>query len=246
MSVVLPTERGAPSKRWLDQKFLNIGPGKIGKSDFWSRGERTLFFEFEAGLNHLSVMKVPCRSWEDFTEVCGELYRTNQAGKFPYDTLVVDTGDKFIARANEYVIDRAKEFYKSMADKIESIGDVPNGKGWYMATELISGTLDKLKTFPAAIVLICHTKTEKKKDGTREYDHDTVNIGGQMGTSLLHWADHTLYWKPRIIGDTIERFLRTKPCEQFEAGSRGNVIPDGFKITSDMDESYNRFRKLFN
>lgn len=246
MSIVLPTEKRGPSKRWQDQKFLNLGTGKIGKSDFWSRGERTFFFEFEPGLGHLKMMSLPCPAWENFTEVCAELYRAQQAGKFPYDTLVIDTGDKFIARANDYVIERAKEKYKSdVADKITGVGDIPNGAGWYQATNLVSLTLDKLKQFPAALVLICHVKTEKLKDGPREYNHDTINIGGQLGASLIHWADHTLYWKTRMVGDTVERNLRTKPCEQFEAGSRGNVIPDGFKIPANMDEGYRNFRALF-
>lgn len=246
MAIVLPTEQRGPSKRWQDQKFLNIGAGKVGKSDFWSHGQHTFFFEFEPGLNHLSVMSLPCRSWDDFTEVCAELYRANAAKKFPYDTLVIDTGDKFIDRANDYVIERAKEKYKAdVADKINSVGDIPNGAGWFQAKELVSLTLDKLVQFPAALVVICHVKTEKLKDGTREYNHDTINIGGQVGTSLLHWADHTLYWRTRTLGDRIERCLRTKPCEQFEAGSRGLVIPDGFKIEEDVEASYGKFRSLF-
>mgnify|MGYP001581901621 FL=1 len=83
MSVSLPTIRTGPSRAWKDQKFLTLGQAKIGKSDFWSQGERTLFLEFEAGLNHLTCFRLPCRSWEEFTEVLGELYRAHQKGVFP-------------------------------------------------------------------------------------------------------------------------------------------------------------------
>ena len=246
MAIVLPTAKAAPSKRWHDQTFLTLGQGKIGKSDFWSQGDKTLFFEFEPGLNHLSVMKVSIRCWEDFTEALAECYKLLKAGSFPYDTFVLDTADRFIDCANEYVIGRAKEKYKSdMADKIESVGDIPNGAGWYQATTLVRITLNKLKMFPVALVLIGHTKSEKKKDATREYDHETVNIGGQMGGQLLHWADHTLHWRTRMRGDSIERCLRTKPSEALEAGSRGNVVPDGFRINGDMKDAYTKFRSLF-
>ena len=164
MSVSLPTVKSLPSKLWEIQKFLTLGMPKIGKSAFWAEGDHTLFLEFEAGLNHLNCMRLPIRSWEEFTEVLGELYKAQQAGKFPYDTLVIDTLDRMIDLANEYVIDRAKEKYKSdIAEKIESIGDIPNGAGWFQATNLIRITLEKLK------------------EGTREYTHATINIGGQMG-----------------------------------------------------------------
>lgn len=246
MSVILPSVKSPPSKHWSEQKFLTLGAPKIGKSAFWAEGDKTLFLELEPGLNHLAVMKVSVRSWEELTEVLGELYKAHQAGKFLYDTMVIDTLDRLIDLANEYVIDRAKEKYKSdIAEKIESIGDIPNGAGWFQATNLVRITLDKLKVFPCAISLIGHTKQEKLKEGTREYTHATINIGGQMGTGLLGWPDHTLHWRTRMRGEAIERCLRTRPSEELEAGSRGNIVPDGFRIDGDLKASYKKFRELF-
>ena len=246
MSIALPTVKSPPSKRWQDQKFITLGQAKIGKSDFWSQGDRTLFLEFEPGLNHLTCMRLPIRSWEEFTEVLGELYKAYQANKFPYDTLVIDTLDRMLDLGNEYIVDRAKEKYKAdVADKIETIGDIPNGAGWYNATSLIRITLSKMKAFPAALVLIGHTKQEKLKDGTREYTKQTINIGGQMGAVLLGWPDHTLHWKSREVGDKLERNIRTKPSEALEAGSRGNIVPDGFRIDGEMKVAYGKFRALF-
>ena len=244
--LTLPTVKTGPSKKWSEQKFLTIGQGKLGKSHFWSMGDKTLFLEFEAGLNHLECLRVPVRSWEEFVEVLNALYKAHQAGQFPYDTLVVDTLDRMIDLGNEYVIDRAREKYeKSVGSKIETIGDIPNGAGWFNASNLIRITLDKMKAFPAALVLIGHTKLDRLKDGTREYTKATINIGGQMGTGLIHWADHTLHWKARLRGDTIERNIRTVPSEELEAGSRGSVVPDGFRIDGDMKASYQKFRSLF-
>ena len=242
--ITLPTERTGPSTKWEDQTFLTLGQGKIGKSDFWSQGEKTLFLECEAGLNHLTCMKVPCRDWEDITDTLGQLYVLHQKGSFPYDTVVIDTVDRFIDLATAYVIDRAKEKYKD-ASKIETIGDIPNGAGLYQATNLVRITLEKMRQFPCALVLIGHIKAEKLKDGPREYNKQTINIGGQMGAILLHWADHTLHWRARQLGDTVERNIRTKPSEELEAGSRGNLVPDGFRIEGSMKVSYDKFRKLF-
>ena len=160
--------------------------------------------------------------------------------------MVIDTLDRLVDLANAYVIDRAKEKYSgAIAEKIETIGDIPNGAGWYNATSLVRITLDKLKLFPAALVLIGHTKLERLKDGAREYTKSTINIGGQMGAVLLGWPDHTLNWRSREVGDIIERCLRTKPTEALEAGSRGNIVPDGFRVESSMAGSYAKFRALF-
>ena len=246
MAIVLPTVKTVPTTSWERQTFLTLGPGKVGKSDFWSQGDKTLFLEFEAGLNHLTCYRIPVRAWEEFIEVLGELYKAQKAGSFPYDTLVIDTVDRMIDLANEYVIERAKEKFKAdIASKNETIGDITNGAGWYQATNIVRITLEKMRQFPAALVLIGHTKVDRRKEGVREYNKETINIGGQAGTSLLHWADHTLHWRARMRGDQVERCLRTKPSEELEAGSRGNMVPDGFRIDGSMKESYGKFRALF-
>lgn len=243
-SIVLPTKKSKATKRWVDQKFLMMGMGKIGKSDFWSRGDRNLFLEFEAGLEHLDVMKVPIRNWEDFQDTAGQLYLANESGKFPYETIIVDTADKMVDRAAEYVVEQAQGFYKKVT--VESVGDIPEGKGWYLMKKCVEMALDKLVMFPAAIVLISHVKTVEVTDPSgSKVNKDTISIGGQTGTSLLHWADHTLHCRAKYTGEKLYRMIRTKPTESIDAGSRGNVIEDGFEITEPMDKCYKRFRALF-
>lgn len=223
-----------------------LGDGKIGKSDFWSRGEKTLFLECEPGLNHLEVMSIPCRAWGDVQNAGGLLYKAWAAKEFPYDTVVIDTGDRFVDFGNEEIIERAKEKYKAeVADKINSIGDIPNGSGWYWSTELIKNALSKFEQLPCAVVVICHVSKKEVKEPTRSYHRDTISIGGQTGTSLIYWADHTLHVRARSAGDTIERNVRTKPTDTLEAGSRGGIVPDGMRWGKDMTENYKDFRKLF-
>lgn len=242
--IILPTKKAKPTNRWIDQKFLMIGPGKIGKSDFWSKGEKTFFYEFETGLNHLSVMKLPIRSWDEFSAVSGELYLAAKEGKFPYDTLVVDTVDVMVDRAAEEVVDKAKGFFKKV--EIQTIGDIPEGKGWYEQRKLVAMALRKLEEFPAAVVLIGHVKAKEltAPDGGK-FTKDTISIGGQVGGDLVHWADHTLHMRARYTGERLSRQIRTKPTESLEAGSRGNVVEDGFEIKEPLAETYKKFRALF-
>jgi len=230
----------------MDQKFLMIGPGKVGKSAFWAEA-KALFLEFESGLNHLEVFKVPMRSWQDFRDVCGEL--TADKDKLPYDTVVIDTGDKYADLAGEEVVARAQHKFQKAIDKgleINSIGDVPEGGGWYQWTKLVHGGLDFLSKLPIAVVVISHYNIKEVKTPSTKYNKETISIGGQCGTKLLHWADHTLNLKAEYSkGGELSRRIVTRPTLTVEAGSRGAIVPDGFKLNGDMAENYSRFRKLF-
>ena len=191
-------------------------------------------------------MKVTCRSWADIRDTYLELYNANKDGKFPYDTVVIDTGDRLVKFAAEEVITRAKEKYKKeIADAINTLGDVPNGNGWYLNTELVSNVLAKFEAFPAAVVVIAHTDKKEIKSPTTSIHKDTISIGGQTGTNMLYWADHVIHVRARQVGDEIQRNLRTMPTDTIEAGSRGKMIPDGLVWSKDPVKNYAEFRKLF-
>ena len=245
-TMTLPTRVSEPTKFWIDQKFLMLGAGKIGKSEFWAEGKKTLFIETEAGLGHLSVMKMPCRSWADMREIFGLLYQAKAAATFPYDTIVVDTIDRLVAYAGEEAIARGKlKFQKTIADSIHSVGDIPNGAGWFWMGQMIEKGIGELEQLPAATVLIGHVNSKEIKEATRSINKDTISIGGQTGTKLLHWADHTLHIRSRLIGERLERIIRTIPSETLEAGSRGMRVPDMTKWGTDVAANYASFRKLF-
>ena len=240
--LALPTVHQKPSKRWIDQKFLNIGPGKSGKSQFWAEGEQTLFLETEKGLGHLRRMAMPVRSWQEAREVYALLI---DSAPFPYDTLVVDTIDRLVALAHEQSVLRAKEKFKTMADRINTIGDIPEGQGWYWSASMVDTFLAKLEALPAATVLIGHVTSKEISEPTRKYHRETISIGGQMGTKMLHWADHTLHVQSRYVGEKLERVLRTLPSQSMEAGSRGRVVPDGMVWGPEAKGNYALFRALF-
>lgn len=155
---------------------------------------------------------------------------------------MIDTVDKWIDRANEDVIVRARTKYKT---DIDSIGDVPNGNGWFLATDQITTYLDKLTQFPAAIVLIAHTESKKIKQGAVEFDKTSIAIGGKTGKELLHWADHTLHIQAIQQGQNMRRIVRTKPTQTLEAKSRGGTVPDGWEWSDDMAANYKKLRSIF-
>lgn len=241
--MVLPEAKRAADNSWTAQKFLMLGQGGVGKSHFWSCGDKTLFLQTEAGLNHLAVEAIPLHSWEDFTEAGSLLVQALGAGKFRWDTIVIDTVDNWVNMANEKVVNDAREKFSKV--EINGIGDVPNGAGWSMATNLIATYLRKLDAMPAAIVLVGHHNQKRVKEPTREYDKSTISIGGNTGNALLHWSDHTLYIEGKMVGDSLKRKVYTLPSQLREGKSRGGIIPNGWEWTDNMEENYKKMRGLF-
>lgn len=221
-----------------------IGPPKIGKSEFFSYGDKTLYIQTEAGLNHLSVMKLPCREWQDFRDIYSALLKAHQAKQFPYDTIVIDTVDNFIDCANTEVVSRGRNKFK--AADVNVIGDIPNGAGWAWSTELVDNALAKLEELPACIVLIGHLDNKEIKQPNNVSIHkQTISIGGKTGRSLVAWADHLINLESTFKSQELVRKVRTRPTATLDAGSRGNVIPDGWIWDSDNEVNYKKLRGLF-
>jgi len=99
--ITLPTEATEQGNKWEFQKLGIVGAPGIGKSGIFARGEKTLVIQTEAGLNHIKCMKVVVRSWQDWEDVWSALIKSKQSGKFPYDTIGIDTIDNFVDFAND-------------------------------------------------------------------------------------------------------------------------------------------------
>ena len=245
--LVLPTEPSVISKQWRQQKFLLIGQAGIGKSTLLSNDPDAFFIDTEGNLNHLAVKKLPCRSWEDFREIYAMLVEAQAQGTFPYKTIVLDTTDRWLALAEEEVIQRAKERYRgAVADKIFTIGDIPEGNGWSNTTKLVMTALTKLNQLPAALWLVAHVKQTKVEEPTQKYDKETVSLWGGVGTNVLGWVQHTLHLQAFYAGDTLKRIVRTLPSKGLESKSHGGVIPDRWEWkTAELKEEWAQLRGWF-
>lgn len=238
----LPTTRSEIDKKWTSQKFGMIGAPGIGKSKFWSFCNG-LYIQTEAGLNHLSVFKMPCRSWEEFKEIYTLLIQAHQAGKFPYDTLIIDTIDKFVDLAQQEVIARGRNKFKQI--EINTVGDIPNGAGWAWSQDLVENALTKLEELPCAIAYIGHLELKEVKEPTRSIHKQTISIGGKMGGMLTAWPDHLLNVETQLVGSEQRRKVRTLPTQTIDAKSREGMVKDGWLWTADDKENWETFRKMF-
>lgn|GEM_PF-7049341 len=240
--LTLPTTRSEVDRRWIAQRFGMIGPPGIGKSKFWSFCNG-LYIQTEAGLNHLKVMKLPCRSWEEFKDIYSALIRVSQAGTFPYDTIIIDTIDKFVDYAQAEVVERGRNKFKGI--EINTVGDLPNGAGWAWSLDLVENALSKLGDLPCAVAYIGHLEMKEVKEPTRSIHKQTISIGGKMGGMLTAWPDHLLNITAQFIGSESKRIVRTLPSQTVEAKSREGLVPDNWQWEKDDEANWKKFRGLF-
>lgn len=245
MEIELPTGKSKKNLDFNSQKFGMIGAAGIGKSEFWAQDPKAFFIESEAGLNFLEVFKMPARSWNDLRNIYALLKNAENEGKFPYSVVVMDTIDRIVDYAEEEVIEKAREFYTKIADQINTIGDIPNGAGWFKTKDKVMNLLNKLEELPCAVAYVGHVTNKLFEDGVRKWHKSTINIGGKLGLELLAWPDHVLHVEAMLVGDKLTRSVWTKPTQSREAKSRGGVVPNGVKWTEDMKKNYEEFRKLF-
>lgn len=242
--VVLPKAPSEVDTRWTSQKSLFIGPPGIGKSEFWSFDPKNLFIQCEAGLNHLSVMKVPCYSWADWESTVLALFEAKKKGEFIYETITIDTIDKLVDFANDEAVERGRSKYKS-AD-INTVGDIPNGTGWSWSTALIESALSDLEKLQVHVVIIGHLeRKEIKKPNNVSINLETIGIGGRTGRMLASWPDHFLNIEAGFKGSEMVRRVRSLPSGTVEAKSRGGLVPDGWIWDKNMKVNFDKFRGLF-
>lgn len=242
-TLTLPTVRSEVDRRWISQKFGMIGPPGIGKSKFWSFCNG-LFIQTESGLNHLKVMKQPCKSWDEFKEIYSALMFLNQKGSFPYDTIIIDTIDKFVDLAQAEVVERGRAKFKGI--DINVIGDIPNGAGWAWSMDLVENALAKLDELPCAVAYVGHLEMKEVKEPTRSIHKQTISIGGKMGGMLTAWPDHLLNITNQYVGSESKRVVRTLPTQTIEAKSREGAVPDNWQWEKDDSKNWEKFKALFN
>jgi len=236
-----------PSKSWRKQKFIMLGPGKSGKTKFWAEsGDNAFWFRTEAGHNHVKTIGENILDYQDYEKWVNNLFKAKNAGILPFDTIVIDTGDRWVDVHTEKVIEDARNKFTKM--EINSIGDIPEGQGWFAQKTKINLALKQLEELNCAIVLIFHVGTDvlnEEGDTKKTYKKETINVGGKTGTAILAWADHILHLKTAYVGDLIARKMLVRGSKTIEAGSRIKDIPQSFVWSDNDADNYKKFRTLF-
>jgi len=192
-----------------------------------------VFLATEPGLNHLEVFKINITTWQEFLQACGELAQGDHAFK----TIVVDTIDKLVPLVKESV---EKE------NNVDYIGDMPHGKGWFIVTQELSRTLNKLASLPYGLILVSHSKQEEIETKTAKYCRFTIDLSGKNKNTVLNMMDLILFMDSEMRDGQEVSVLRTKPSLYWESGDKSKLLPETIEFPPDKPEvAYNQVAKSF-
>ena len=216
--IKLPTEIQEPVFDIDHISMIIYGQPKIGKSTFCTRFENALFMATEPGLNYLKTKNVRVNDWAEACELVDVLAK----GGHPYKTLIVDTVDQLWAFCAEYV---------RKSRKVESIVDIPYGKGKDLLSTAFSDLIAKIVRLNMGMVFVSHAQMA-----------DVETINGKIGKFLptipdkarqvimplvdvIGFATSEVTYMPD--GERVEkRFLRVAPSSIWEAGDRSGRLKD--------------------
>ena len=202
------------------------GTPKSGKTTIASRFPGAIIFAFEKGYSTLpGVMAQPINNWNEFRRLLVEL--KEEETKAMFQTVVIDTVDIAYNYCEQYICDD---------NNVDTIGDLPYGKGYSLVEDEFDNCLRKIIQLDYGLVLISHSteRTEKDELGN-EYQkiEPTLDKRGRkicertcdiIGLSRAVTSKDTGKLETRL-------FLRETP--RFVAGSRFKYIPDSIVFTYD-------------
>jgi len=231
--MALPIKLSEKERDFGKQIILVYGRPKIGKSTLCSKFEKALFLATEPGLSQLEVFKVNVTSWKIFMDTCKEIAQ----GKHDFKTIIIDTIDNLIPLLQTFVEEQSE---------VDYIGDIPHGKGWFLATQELKRVLTKLAMLPYGLVLVSHSKQEEIETKTKKYNRFTIDLSGKNQNAVLNLMDIILFMDSEMKGGEEIGVMRTKPSLYWEAGDKSKLLPEAIEFPPDKPEIvYDVIKKSF-
>lgn len=218
MAIKLPTEIQEPVYDINRITMVIYGAPKIGKSTFCSRFENALFMATEPGLDYLRTKNVRVHDWAEVLELVDILEKQRGAG---YKTLIVDTVDQLWAFVEEYV---------RRSRKVESLVDLPFGKGRDVAASLFGDLVNRIMRLDLGVVFVSHAQMADVDTVSGRVSRFLPTIPERARVVILPLVDvigfatvDTSYES----GERVEkRLLRVAPSPVWEAGDRSGRLVD--------------------
>lgn len=185
---------------------------------------------FEKGWNAIpGAMAQPVNSWGEFRKVLRQLKDPKVQERF--STIIVDTADIAYDYCEKYICANAPRADGGFG--VDSIGDIPYGKGYKMAAKEFDDCLRSILQMNYGLVLISHSvdKTFKDQNGN-EYNQIVPTLDNKPRNIVNRMADIIGYSRTVDLpegGIATKLFMRGTP--RYVAGSRFKYTPDVIDFT---------------
>lgn len=247
-------------------KGIQVGPRKVmvygrhgmGKSSWGASAPKPLVIQTEDGCKDIDVHKTEVHAtFESFMEDL-EYLRSGEVGKVPYNSLVVDSMDWLEKLIHQRV---------ASAQGVESIGDIPYGRGFDSALEYMRDVLRLLgiiqRKHDMHVVLVAHASIQKFDDPSSDaYDRYTPALhlnskGKGVCMEVMEWCDEVFFLSEKVLirkedagfgqkkikaMSSGERILHTVSCPAFDAKSRLDMPKE---IPFERGSGWSEYAKYF-
>lgn len=186
-------------------KTMIYGLAGVGKSTLASQMSRPLFIDVEGGLTTMSVARTPTyKCYLQVVRAINIIHKEAEEHKKDYDTIVIDSIDWLVRRAEEHAagissIDNKGVEHKDMSATIgKANGGYGNGNKQlenHLRSELMPA-LQLLVDDGFAIALIAHADRKDVMDGDGfTTTKITPAIGDRFMEAWVQWCDNVFYLK---------------------------------------------------
>ena len=188
------------------------GEPKSGKTTIATKFPRHFLLAFEKGYSAIpGAMAQPINSWGEFRKVLRQL--KDERAKEMFETIIIDTADIAYDYCEKYICANAPRSDGSFG--VDSIGDIPYGKGYKMAAKEFDECLRSIVQMNYGLVLISHAVDKTFKD--------------QNGVEFNQIVP-TLDSKPRNIVSRMCDIIGYSRAVTLEDGSTKLKVGDSIKV----------------
>ncbi|EGP4894892.1 AAA family ATPase [Enterococcus faecium] len=165
MSILPPNKPQVPKD--TPRNFFIWGPTMGGKSFLASQFPNPIIFNTDGNAEANTVPSVQLRNIKDskgkikrsVIDQLDKLITALQTEKHTYETVVLDVIDDIVVMIEQYICDK---------EDVETLGDIPYGKGYAAFTNIFQQLVIELKSLPMNVIYISRNAT--KVEGQTEID----------------------------------------------------------------------------
>lgn len=165
MSILPPNKPQVPKD--TPRNYFIWGPTMGGKSFLASQFPNPVIFNTDGNAEANTVPSVQLRNIKDTNgkikrsviNQLDKLITALQTEKHTYETVVLDVIDDIVVMIEQYICDR---------EDVETLGDIPYGKGYAAFTNIFQSLVIELKSLPMNVIYISRNAT--KMEGQTEID----------------------------------------------------------------------------